>query len=104
MGSHPSCRCSMVPATVSWDDLAAQFGIEMPDGDFDPPKEPTGPEAFARLPADQQRSVLGPGKFQAFVEGLITLADLVQERTSEDWGLSRSEGSLQRAKELAAKR
>jgi hypothetical protein len=104
MGSHVACRCSMIPATVSWDDLAAQFGIEMPAGDYDPPKEPTGAEAFDRLPAAQQRSVLGPGKFQAFVDGLIQLEDLVQERRSEDWGLSRSEGSLSRAKELAAKR
>jgi hypothetical protein len=101
MGSHPSCRCSMVPATVSWDDLAAQFGIEMPDGDFDPPREPTGPEAFDQLPESDQRAVLGSGKFKAYAAGEIRLEDLVTERQSEDWGVSRSEGSLRRAIELA---
>jgi hypothetical protein len=94
----------MVPATVSWDDLAAQFGIEMPAGDFDPPKEQTGPEAFDQLPESDQRAVLGPGKFRAFNAGEIKLEDLVRERRSDDWGVSRSEGSLQRAKDLAIRR
>jgi hypothetical protein len=102
MGSHPSCRCSMVPATVSWDDLAAQFGIEMPAGDFDPPREPTGPEAFDQLPEADKRAVLGPGKYRAYAAGEIRLEDLVQERRSDDWGVSRSEGSLKRARALAS--
>jgi hypothetical protein len=104
MGSHPSCRCSMVPATVSWDDLAAQFGIEMPDGDFDAPQEPTGEEAFEQLPESDKRSILGPRKYQAYSAGEIKLRDLVTERQSDDWGVSRSEGSLQRAREVAARR
>ena len=104
MGSHPSCRCSMVPAAISWDDLAAQFGIEMPEGDFDPPREMTGPEAFDLLSDDEKRAVLGPGKFRAFNAGEIRLEDLVRERRSDDWGLSRSEGSLQGAKDRAIAR
>jgi hypothetical protein len=104
MGSHPSCRCSMVPATVSWDDLAAQFGIEMPAGDFDPPKEQTGPKAFDQLPEADKRAVLGPGKYNAYAAGEIGLEDLVTERRSEDWGVSRSESSLKRARGLAARR
>jgi hypothetical protein len=104
MGSHPSCRCSMVPATVSWDDLAAQFGIEMPDGDFDPPREPTGPEAFDQLPESDKWAVLGPSKYKAYSAGEIGLEDLIEERRSDDWGVSRSEGSLKRARDLALRR
>lgn len=104
MGTHPQCQCCLVPKTIGWAELAASKGIAMPPGDWDIPAEPTGPEAFAALDPDTQRHILGPGKYAHYAAGNITLADLVHRRESDDWGVTRSEGSLTAALERSRKR
>ncbi|WP_164702076.1 phage minor head protein [Modestobacter sp. KNN46-3] len=76
MGSHPNCMCTLLPVVP-----LVNYGL-------------TGPERFARLTAEQQRTVLGPAAFAAFADGAVSLADLVSERRSPEWGVTRSTGSL----------
>lgn len=76
MGSHPNCRCTMLP--------------DLPDVD----PVPDGADQFATLPPDAQLAILGPAKFDAYQAGALTLDDLVQVRRSSLWGTTRSEASL----------
>lgn len=46
----------------------------------------TGPEEFARLSADDRLAILGPGKYDLYQAGRITLADLVEETTHPEYG------------------
>lgn len=79
--SHVSCRC--IPAPVLRDWLAAEA-----------PEIERGPAVFADLPAEQQRRILGPGKYMAYRSGDLTLDDLVQETRHRRWGRGRRERSL----------
>lgn len=97
-GSHPRCRCSPVPATRSWAALGFR-GVR----DTRPAIRP-GAELFARLPAEQQAAILGPSAYAAYRAGEIALADLVAVRHSDDWGTTRSVGSLADARARAVRR
>lgn len=89
MATHPNCRCRLVPRTKSW----AELGF---DGIEDPPElhVTDGDTLFRRQPAALQRQVLGPGKWQAWQDGRIDLADLVGERFDPQWGAVRFERPL----------
>lgn len=87
MGSHPNCRCSMVPV-VDTSRLRA-LGLDVPDVEW-----ASGEERFAAADEGVQRAVLGPAKFEAYREGRITLADTVAVRESAEWGTTRSTASL----------
>lgn len=78
--SHPNCRCSPLPLTRPWADLGVR-GV--PETRFEPV---LGETLFARLPAGRQREVLGPGKLDAYRDGRITLADLVQPTVHPVYG------------------
>jgi SPP1 gp7 family putative phage head morphogenesis protein len=91
MGTHPSCRCTMIPKTKSWDDLGFP-GI--PDSR---PRLQTGDEAFARLSAAAQRKILGPGKYDDYARGLIKLIDTVDRRDTPGWGTTRSVANRRQA-------
>ena len=78
MASHPACRCTPTPILRN-----------RPT----PPHE-TGAEWFDRQPADVQRELLGPGKYDLYRDGRITLADLVAVRQDPRWGPTRRERSL----------
>jgi hypothetical protein len=67
MYSHPNCRCIPLP-------LAYRESFS----------EPTGPELFDKLPADVQRAILGVGKHGLYIDGDITLDDLVASKGSGD--------------------
>lgn len=84
MGTHPNCRCTMVPTIP---------------GSFN---GPSGSDLFDELPEDEQRTILGPGKHDAYKNGEIRLADTVRVRESKDWGTSRSVASLREAKRKAS--
>lgn len=58
-GTHPNCRCTMVPVFAG-----------------DPPVE-TGPEIFARLNDAQKRAILGPGRLGLYQQG-AQLSDFVE--------------------------
>lgn len=94
MATHPNCRCTSVPV------LKTAFG-----GADD---VETGPEVFAQLTADQQRSVLGRAKYAAYSAGAIGLADLAGTKRTRDWGRIGYEKSLtsivgaERTRELIA--
>lgn len=58
---------------------------------------PSGESVFSDLSADAQREILGPGKYEAYSQGRITLADTVRVRESDEWGVTRSTASLSEA-------
>jgi hypothetical protein len=86
--SHIVCRCVMVPETLTW----AELGFPgIPDTDLD---IELGTVAFDRLSTAEQQSILGPGKYNAYRAGTLTLPDLVGIKNNEKWGRSRYERSL----------
>ncbi len=91
MASHPNCRCTMVPRPPSWAALGFD-GIE-----DDRPIIQSGEDRFAAMTARAQLAILGPGKYDAYRTGRITLADLVKHTHSERWGPGTREASLAEA-------
>lgn len=91
LNSHPGCRCTMVPKTLSWRELGFS-GI--PDTR---PSIPAGSDVFARMPVTDQRRILGPGKHAAYVEGRIALPDLARPTRSDRWGPGIRTASLHEA-------
>lgn len=88
LDGHPRCRCAMVPRTKSWDDLGVK-GIP----DTRPPVR-SGKEWLESQAPHVQRAMMGPAKFNAWVDGQITLDDMVGRTYSQRWGTMRSERSL----------
>ncbi len=84
--SHPCCRCTMVPQTLSWADL----GFDVPDG------RPSrgGPERFAGLSEERKLTILGRARLDAYNAGLITLQDLVRETHHPRWGPGKRTATL----------
>jgi SPP1 gp7 family putative phage head morphogenesis protein len=72
-----NCRCVPVPLLAG-----------------DSPDVTPGTEAFAALDEDMQREILGPGKFDLYAAGDVTLDDLVAETYSARWGPGLREKSL----------
>ena len=97
MATHPRCRCSMAPAPKSYRELG--YG-DTPES----VKIEKGPDIFRRLPVDEQRATLGPGKLAALRSNGITLPDLVARKDSPVWGPGTSEASLAAARRNAAAR
>lgn len=92
--THPNCRCSPIPRTVSFASLGA------PDATETAVTPVSGEDVFRRLPAGTQRAILGPGKFAAWRGNRIRLEDLVAETTGP-YGKGRRERSLPDALEAA---
>lgn len=85
---HPNCRCVAIPITKSW----AELGFEgIPD---ERPAVEPGADWFARQSEEMQRRILSPGKYAAYRDGRISLADLVTRERSRRWGTMRRESSL----------
>lgn len=55
---------------------------------------PESQEIFSKLTYEQQREILGQGKFALWRSGSITLDDLVSERESDAFGIIRFETPL----------
>lgn len=89
LGSHPNCRCAMIPATKPWSELG--FPTPIRDTRYVPK---LGPFVFAELDEAAQLAILGPGKFAAYTAGDIILADLVKVTRSPRFGTGRAERSL----------
>ncbi len=88
LGSHPNCRCAMLPKTRSWAELG-----------FDAPNDPgivvePGPDVFRRADPALQRAVLGPAKYELYRRGELDLPELVQKTRSRTWGVGRRERPL----------
>lgn len=88
-GSHPNCRCTMLPITKTWAELG--FGTVAGDKPLD---VPVGEELFAALSADVQRGILSAAKYKLYRAGDLDLADLVQVTHDPDWGAGRREKTL----------
>jgi len=85
---HPNGRCVAVPLTKSW----AELGFSgIPD---ERPAVQSGESWFAGQSEAVQRRILSPGKYAAYSEGRISLADLVTRDRSRRWGTMRRESSL----------
>jgi len=95
-GSHPNCRCHPVPKVLPLSALGIT-GVDMPAEVIEP-----GADVFARLPPREQLKILGRGKFDAYQSGAISLDDVVSARVTEEWGVTRSVGSLKAALAKAA--
>ncbi len=89
--SHPNDRCIMVPRMPPWSALGFPGVPDLR------PRIQTGPERFATFDPAAQLAILGPGKFEAYRTGKITLADLVTHTHSERWGPGTREASLTEA-------
>lgn len=76
MGTHPNCRCAMLPVT---------------DGSE---RYPTGPEEFEWLSEAEKRDVLGPAAYRAYQDDAVALPDMVRTTTTPEWGTTRTTESL----------
>lgn len=94
LDDHPNGRCSAVPVTKGWAALGAKYGIDLSDIPDTRLQQPTGEELFARMSEQEQLALLGPAKLAAYQDGAISLADLVGQAHSEEWGTHRYERSL----------
>lgn len=79
--SHPNCRCTVVPVTPSYAELAG-----LPEGAFDEPEPlPTRDESFMMLSESERRNVLGPSRYRLWETGtsLDSFGRVVQD---PKWG------------------
>lgn len=122
LGSHPNCRCSMVPAVKSWEEMGYPG---YPDRTWKPAD--TGETLFRDLPDDRIRKILGPRGYERYQAGQITksdirrrilgrekarlyeqgriiLDDLVRTGHHPQWGITRTERSLRDVRRIVAVR
>ena len=85
MPAHPSCRCSILPM------LKKAYR-----GDYEPTR---GADLFARADPSIQRAVLGPGAWQEYNAGRVSIENFVTFRRSRDWGVTVQRASLGTAME-----
>lgn len=90
MATHPNCRCTMAPLTKPWSELG--FG-DTPDSVRITP----GRDEFKKLPAGDQRRILGDRTYAAWRGKQITLDDVVVRKDSPVWGPSASAGNVNAA-------
>lgn len=102
MGSHPNCRCTMLPKTKTWADLGfsgiPETGITGADvGDAD---------AWLRSADERtQRKAFGNNKvWQGWKDGKLKLPDVVRTVSSPDWGITRTIAGSKQAYAQAARR
>lgn len=79
--SHPNCRCTMLPRTLTWRELG--FDLDELDTSLQPE---TGPEQFKKLSDAEQKQVLGPSKYKAYKDGDIDLEDIPVKTNHPEWG------------------
>ena len=80
--THPACRGTLAPKTVSWADLGFK---EIPETSL---KVESGPSRFEKLPESTQEHVLGKAAFQAYKAGAVKLSDFVGWKRDKRWGKS----------------
>jgi hypothetical protein len=75
---HQQGRCARMPVTKTWADL----GIDLPEP---PSVVPDASEVFGALTADEQRSVLGPARYEAFAAGRFPMDQWSVRRSNPGW-------------------
>jgi SPP1 gp7 family putative phage head morphogenesis protein len=79
--SHPNCRCTIVPITPTYAELAG-----LPPGSFDEPEElPTKEEQFRMLSEAERRQVLGPSRYRLYETG-TPLSAFGKVVPNAEWG------------------
>lgn len=96
-GAHVNCRCAAIPYTKSWKELGFD-NMEQ----FERPSVPLGTDVFKTLPAETQRKILGPGKYELYKSGKVTLPDTMQVTRSKKWGTSHHTASAKQSLANAA--
>lgn len=79
--SHPNCRCTIIPITPTYAELA---GLD-PDAFDEVPDLPTRDEQFAMLTEEQRRQVLGPARYRLWETG-TSLSDFGKVVPNDLWG------------------
>jgi SPP1 gp7 family putative phage head morphogenesis protein len=88
LDSHPNCRCSQSPNTVSW----AELGFSgIPDRR---PPQLTPAQRLASLPETDRLAILGARRLKAYEAGQITLEEMVRRTESPRWGPARRAATL----------
>jgi SPP1 gp7 family putative phage head morphogenesis protein len=91
LGSHPNCRCTMVPIPP----LLVLPGTPAPlDALEREDPVPSGVEAFAALSPVEQERILGPAAYRAYTSGEMSLQALVGYHDHPEWGPTRYTRSL----------
>lgn len=76
---HPNCRCARTPSAKSWADLG--FGdVEEPASAM-----PDSESWFAGLTEVEQRRILGPSRYQAWLAGDFPITEWATLRSSTGW-------------------
>jgi hypothetical protein len=75
---HQQGRCARMPRTKTWRELG--FDIDEP-----PSVLPDAGTWFAGLSVEDQRSILGPGRHAAWVEGRFPMSDWSVKRSTPGW-------------------
>ena len=76
---HPSCRCVSVPTTKSWADLGFEDIPEVPA------PVPDAEAVFERLSEAEQRRVLGPARYEAWLRGDYPIGDWAVTVPNPGW-------------------
>ena len=76
---HQQGRCARVPVTKTWAELGFP-GIEEPR-----PRTQTGQEWFEQQPESVQRSILGPKRYEAWLEGDYPPEAWSVRKTTDGW-------------------
>ena len=97
MPAHPNCRCTMAPATASWEELG--FGSTPKDVQV-----PMGKDMFRKLPEGDKARILGPKRYKAYKTGGATLEDMAGLRKHPYFGDSVQVNSLRRMNAAAKER
>jgi SPP1 gp7 family putative phage head morphogenesis protein len=88
-GSHPACRCSMMP---------------LPKTDFGGPQPQEGEDYFKNLSHAEQDRILGKGKAKMYREGKMSLKDNIRWKDHPEWGRSPTPRSLRSIQEKYTKK
>ena len=88
LNSHPGCRCTAMPKTLSWANLGYP---QVPD--VRPTIQP-GAERFAEMAEADKLAILGQARLDAYNSGEITLADMVKDTHSKRWGEGKRTATL----------
>lgn len=76
---HPNCRCARTPVAKSW----AELGFEDVE---EPASVPPDPQAwFEGLSEAEQRRILGPSRYAAWLAGEFPISEWAQRRSSSGW-------------------
>ena len=73
---HPRCRCFYVPVTKSWRQMGLSDSKDKRELSGRPTLDRSYPDWFTRQSEDQQRSILGPGRYDLWKSGKVSLENL----------------------------